>query len=101
MGAPLDEAVVRVNTAMRTHGGGIEVVAAGEGCGDVEVRFTGMCCGCPWKALTWTATVEPALRAVPGVRTVSASGVRISEEAADRLAAYRAMAPGAPGVLPS
>ena len=47
-----------------------------------------MCCGCPYKALTWNATVLPAVRAVPGVRHVDAAGVRVSSEALARLRHY-------------
>ncbi len=84
--AALADAVVWINGRMRSHGGGIEVVQATED-GAVEVRFIGMCCGCPWKPLTWFGTVEAALRAVPGVVSVAAAGTRISDEAESRLRA--------------
>lgn len=84
--AALADAVVWVNGRMRSHGGGIELVEATDD-GAVEVRFIGMCCGCPWKPLTWFGTVEAALRAVPGVVSVAAAGTRISDEAQSRLRA--------------
>lgn len=83
----LAAAVADVSTRMRSHAGGVEVVSAADD-GRVELRFTGMCCGCPYKVLTWEATVEPALRAVPGVMHVDAPGVRVSDEARARLRAY-------------
>ncbi len=90
----LDDAVTWVNGRLRMHGGGIEIVditergrPAGERLdgGHVVVRFTGMCCGCAWKSLTWFGTVENALLAVPGVSSVEAAGTRISDEAEARL----------------
>lgn len=80
----LADAVVWVNGRMRMHGGGIDVVSTGDD-GHVCVRFTGMCCGCPWKPLTWFGTVKDALEAVPGVVSVDAAGTRISAEAEARL----------------
>lgn len=83
----LDGAVVWINGRLRMHGGAIELVAADDERGHVEVRFTGMCCGCGWKATTWFGTVRPALESVPGVSSVSAPGTRVSEQAADRMMA--------------
>ena len=87
--AELDTAIHNVNLRMRSHGGGIELTSMTED-GDVSVRFTGMCCGCPYKALTWRGTVQPMLRSVEAVTGLSAPGVRISEEAEDRLMRYAA-----------
>ena len=82
----LEDAVFWLNGRLRSHGGAIALVSAGDD--RVEVRFEGMCCGCPYKALTFNGTVRPALEAVPGVSRIEAAGTRISEEAAERLAAY-------------
>ena len=56
----------------------------------LSVRFTGMCCGCPYKALTWRGTVYPMLSQIEGVTIVDAPGIRISEEAEERLQRYAA-----------
>jgi len=81
--AALEDAIRWVNGRMRSHGGGIEITAIDGGA--VTVRFVGMCCGCPWKPLTWFGTVHDALIAVPGVESVAAPGTRVSDEAAVRL----------------
>lgn len=78
--------VKRVSIRMRSHGGGIELTSVDQA-GRVVLRFTGMCCGCPYKALCWHGTVEPMLSAIAGVTALDAPGVRISEEAAARLRA--------------
>ena len=83
----LTSEVARVNHRLRAHGGGVDLVNISEA-GVVELRFTGMCCGCPYKALTWNGTVRPILSRVPGVSALAAPGVRISEEAEARLSAY-------------
>ncbi len=83
----IDDAVEWANTRLRSHGGFVEVERV-DAAGDVELRFGGMCCGCPYKALTLHGTIRPALLAVDGVRSVDAAGARISVEAAERLARY-------------
>ena len=85
----LDAVVHAVSLRLRSHGGGIELTAVSD-TGDVSVRFTGMCCGCPYKALTWRGTVYPMLSQIVGVTTVDAPGIRISEEAEERLQRYEA-----------
>ena len=85
----LDSVVHDVSLRLRSHGGGIELTAVNE-VGDVSVRFTGMCCGCPYKALTWRGTVHPMLSRIDGVTSVDAPGIRISEEAEERLQRYAA-----------
>lgn len=88
----LDDAIVWINTRLRNHGGGIELVEATDGdaargSGRVTVRFTGMCTGCGWKAMTWFGTVKDALEAVPGVGSVDAPGTAVSEVAEARVRA--------------
>ena len=83
----LTDEIARVNLRLRAHGGGIDLVHVSEA-GAVDLRFTGMCCGCPYKALTWNGTVRAILSRVPGVSSLTAPGVRISEEAEARLSAY-------------
>ena len=74
------------------HAGGVEILDVTAG-GSVELRFTGMCTGCPYRPLTMAATLRPALLRVPGVTHVVAEGSRISAEAEERLAGYLAAAP--------
>lgn len=82
----LDECGTYLNTRLRSHGGAVELSAAADG--SVEVRFGGMCCGCPYKALTFEGTVRPTLERVPGVTAVHAPGTRVSGEASTRLQRY-------------
>ncbi len=98
----LSSAVRRASLAFRSHGGGVELdtVAAGTAAGSrdggadpgstVRVRFLGACTGCPCRPGCLTATVEPLLLEVSGVRRVEAEGVRISAEAQARLTAFLA-----------
>jgi Fe-S cluster biogenesis protein NfuA len=67
------------------HAGGVELDQFGDD-GQVRVRFTGMCTGCPFRPVTMATTVRPALLALDGVTGVEAAGLRISEEAERRLA---------------
>lgn len=82
----LEQRIRQVNAVMRSHAGAIELVGA-DPHGVVEVRFTGMCQGCPFRPLTMHGTIIPALLDVPGVTEVWAAGARISEFAQDRLRA--------------
>ena len=83
----LTDELARVNLRLRAHGGGIDLIHV-SAAGVVDLRFTGMCSGCPYKALTWNGTVRAILSQVPGVLALAAPGVRISEEAEARLTAY-------------
>lgn len=87
--AELDNVKHDVSLRMRSHGGGIELTTVSE-TGHLSVCFTGMCCGCPYKALTWRGTVYPMLSQIEGVTIVDAPGIRISEEAEERLQRYAA-----------
>ncbi len=78
----------RVSALFRSHGGSVEVADSHDGA--VEVRFGGMCSGCPSQALCLEHTVGPRLLAVPGVRSVTAPGARLSVEAATRVSAFLA-----------
>ncbi|MFN3258696.1 MAG: NifU family protein [Ilumatobacter sp.] len=87
----LDDAIVWINTRLRNHGGGIELVEVvddpdgGLAAGRVTVRFAGMCTGCNWKAMTWFGTVKDALESVPGVGVVEAHGTAVSAAAEARV----------------
>ncbi len=80
-------AAQRVTTLFRSHGGSVEV-ARTDAAGAVEVRFGGMCSGCPSQALCLEHTVRPRLLAVPGVTAVTATGARVSDEAAARVRTF-------------
>jgi Fe-S cluster biogenesis protein NfuA len=86
----MDEAAVahrvsEVSRLLGAHAGGIELEQLDEE-GRVRIRFTGMCTGCLFRPVTMATTIRPALLEVDGVRGVEATGVRISEHAARRLA---------------
>jgi Fe-S cluster biogenesis protein NfuA len=82
----IDECVRQINVLMRTHAGALEVVEL-TAAGVLTVRFTAMCQGCPFRAVTMYGLVKPLLEGVDGVVEVRAQGVRVSEEAAERAAA--------------
>lgn len=84
--ARLRDRIRQVCALMRSHAGGVELVDV-DSAGVVELRFTGMCQGCPFRPVTMYGTIVPALLAVPGVSEVRAAGARISEFAAERLQA--------------
>jgi Fe-S cluster biogenesis protein NfuA len=92
-GGPVDDqaqvraAAMRVTALFRSHGGSVEV-AGTDAAGAVRVRFGGMCSGCPSQAACLQHTVRPRLMAVPGVTEVTATGARVSEEAAARLGTF-------------
>ncbi len=94
-GAQVRAAAQRVTTLFRSHGGSVEVARTDAG-GAVEVRFGGMCSGCPSQAACLEHTVRPRLLAVPGVTAVTAPGARVSEEAAVRLRAFLGADAGEP-----
>jgi len=75
---------------MRAHGGGLELTRPGP---DAEVRFTGMCAGCPGRPLCLENLVIPALLAVDTVTSVTAAGTRADPAALGRL---RALSAGEP-----
>lgn len=64
------EALVEVQAYARSHGGEIHLVKVSED-GDVGIRFSGTCNGCPLSSVTLKAGVEERLKVlVPGVRKV-------------------------------
>ncbi len=84
-------AVARASRALRAHGGGLELV--GVTGAEVTVRFTGMCTGCAFKAMTMAATVEPGVGAVAGVGSVRAAGGQVDDVAMARARAFLAIQP--------
>jgi Fe-S cluster biogenesis protein NfuA len=82
--AELARAVRDVDTRMKGHAGGVELVGTAAD-GVVELRFTGMCQGCFARPNTFEALIRPRLMRVSGVTDVCASGARLSDEATARL----------------
>jgi Fe-S cluster biogenesis protein NfuA len=82
--AELARAVRDVDTRMKGHAGGVELVGTAAD-GVVEVRFTGMCQGCFARHNTFEGLIRPRLMRVSGVTDVCASGARLSDEATARL----------------
>jgi Fe-S cluster biogenesis protein NfuA len=80
----LEKRIAEINTLMRAHAGGIELLDVGDD-GTVSLRFAGMCTGCELRPLTMAATIRPGLLDIEGVRCVSVTGARISAEAEQRL----------------
>lgn len=70
---------------IRGHAGDLTVKSVRDG--HVEVEFHGACRGCPAVSFTHVAVVEPALLAVPGVRSVSSPQVHASVATQRRIAA--------------
>jgi Fe-S cluster biogenesis protein NfuA len=73
---PLYEAVKSamedVQSYARSHGGAIELISVTES-GEVKIRFSGACRGCPMSGLTLKLGIEEQLKIrVPGVRKVVA-----------------------------
>jgi Fe-S cluster biogenesis protein NfuA len=83
LAAEVERALEGVRGRLRGHGGDASVGVAEDG--DVDVSWHGACRGCPALALTFGAVVAPAIRAVPGVRTVRSGRVMVSAGALRRL----------------
>lgn len=65
-------AMADVQAYARSHGGDIQLLSVSED-GDVTIRMTGACKGCPMSELTLKHGIEEQLRVlVPGIRNVSA-----------------------------
>jgi Fe-S cluster biogenesis protein NfuA len=81
----LEERIRELSTYINMHAGGLTLSHVSDD-GAVEIAFTGMCTGCPYRPVTMVATVRPALMDVPGVTSVTALGSRVSAQAERRLA---------------
>ena len=63
-------AMLDVQAYARSHGGEIHLVGVSEG-GDVTIKLTGACNGCPMSGLTLKHVIEEQLKIlVPGVRKI-------------------------------
>ena len=78
------EALDGVRRRVRAHAGDVEVVSVSKE-GDVRLAFLGACESCPAQAMTLGAAVLPALERLPGVRTVTTSGMNVSPAAMRRI----------------
>lgn len=58
----IEETLDEVRTAIRHHGGDVELVGFDVGEGTVEVRLHGACVGCPMSEMTLKDGVEAALK---------------------------------------
>ena len=72
-----------IGRRLESHAGGLALDALDGGV--ATVRLTGLCTGCPYKALCATGTVRPGLLDVEGVKDVHLAGYRVSAEAQERL----------------
>ncbi|MCW2830412.1 MAG: NifU family protein [Aeromicrobium sp.] len=88
----IDGAVAELNRALRSHGGGIELVERTPS-GALRLRMVGMCAGCRYRPMSTAATVRPFFRETLGLEVV-VDGARISEEAEERLARALGHGPG-------
>lgn len=64
------DAMIDIQAYARSHGGEIHLLGVSDE-GDVTIRMSGTCNGCPMSGLTLKHGIEEQLRAlVPGVRKV-------------------------------
>jgi Fe-S cluster biogenesis protein NfuA len=69
--AAVRDALTEVRAYARSHGGDIELVSVSED-GEVQVRMSGMCRGCPLSDITFKLGIEQQLKAlVPGIVRVT------------------------------
>jgi Fe-S cluster biogenesis protein NfuA len=81
----IERRVRQLSAYVTMHAGGVELEDVTDA-GEVHLRFTGMCTGCPFRPVTMAATVRPALMEIEGVTSVHAVGSRISAQAEARMA---------------
>lgn len=69
----VEKALAKVRVMLANDGGSVELVSVDEKSGQVKVRLTGACCGCPMSSMTLKNGVERILKEeVPEVRSVEA-----------------------------
>lgn len=90
----VDAALVsEVGRFLDSHGGAVATASVSDD-GDVTLSFKGACRACPAAATTFFSKVAPVVRSVPGVRSVTAPNVNISEAAVRRIHAMFIRKPG-------
>lgn len=82
----------RVRRFINSHAGDVHVLDVSPQ-GDVHLAFGGACAQCPHLSATFAVSVLPAVKSLPGVRSVSADGVTMSDAALRRVAALFAPSP--------
>lgn len=68
----VEQALARIRPALQADGGDVELVDVKDG--NVQVRLTGACGGCPMSQITMSQGIERAIKKeVPGVKSVRAA----------------------------
>jgi len=83
--ADVRAALDRTDRILRGHGGGVKLARV-EG-SEVWVDLVDACEACPIRSVTFALTVQPALRAIPGVEEVRSHQVQLPESSLERLSA--------------
>jgi len=69
----VEKVIEELRKYLQADGGDVELVKVDEKSGEVQVRLTGACKGCPMAQMTLTNGVESRLKEqVPGVKSVVA-----------------------------
>jgi Fe-S cluster biogenesis protein NfuA len=72
-----------VTPRLRGHAGDVELVSVEDG--EVQLKFTGACAGCPALPFTFVAAIEPALMDTPGVRSIASRQLHASSSVLARI----------------
>lgn len=71
MRAKVEAVLDEVRGDLQGHGGDVELVDVDEATGEVKVKLTGACAGCPMSQLTLQMGIERQLKAkIPEVKSV-------------------------------
>jgi len=67
----IKEALDKIRPGLQADGGDVEYVSFDEKSGQVKVKMTGACAGCPMSSMTLKMGIEEQLKTeVPGVKEV-------------------------------
>jgi Fe-S cluster biogenesis protein NfuA len=83
----VDQKLEEIRPLLSAHFGGVSVDSV-DAAGNVFLKFTGACAGCPAQPLTFGATVEPIVLSLSGVSSVARQGGSISDYARRRIDRY-------------
>jgi Fe-S cluster biogenesis protein NfuA len=75
----------KVRPYVQSHGGDVHATVTR---GAVAVEFAAACGACHLQALTFAATVRPALLAIPGIDSVTCETVPLTAARLDAMAAF-------------